>query len=283
MSLYTLDDSNDRVCVANSLWSVCLMGLLLVALPGCDSGETNLPPSTDFSFEPSNPRAGTSVQFTANPSDPENNIQDLLWTFRGEVEGYPKDTSGKTPTHTFPRKGTYEVKLTVRDDIGSTAEADSTIDVRQRFNQVAIRDTVQVARLPYSTAEDGENPADDDQDWVQDDEDSDLYYRLSDGTGTLYESESHTDFVPDDLPVTFENIDYSTSDLSSTYSFSLYDADGSSPDDLIRTIGFSFEDNVACNVNAASCYPDIKRLLTPPGANPDNADTIVYLHLDWEE
>ncbi|MCX6577306.1 MAG: PKD domain-containing protein, partial [Candidatus Aminicenantes bacterium] len=63
--------------------------------------------------------------------DPYGTIVSYKWLFGDGTSG-----SGKTIIHSFPKKGTYTVSLTVINDQGYPAEASKTItvdkDVRER-------------------------------------------------------------------------------------------------------------------------------------------------------
>ncbi|MFO1532125.1 MAG: PKD domain-containing protein [Thermoplasmatota archaeon] len=85
-------------------------------------------------FEPSSPTAtpGQGVFFNSCPApsprctyDPDGQIVSYLWEFG---DGYTS-TSG-LPSHVFAGVGTYEVRLTVRDDLGNTTSYSRTVAVQ---------------------------------------------------------------------------------------------------------------------------------------------------------
>ncbi len=256
-------------CVPPSYWLLLFVGVALLCLPACDSGEPNQKPSADFSIEDENPRAGDEVTFVADASDPENKIDSLSWTFEGTNVEYEGEAGGETVAHTFPKKGQYEVELTVRDDIGSTAKATKTLDVRLRYSRATLTKT-EVRKLI---------------DWP--DGNPDLYYVLSDSTTDLYTSSPFPSFSPPDVPVRFEDVEREFPDLSATYTISLWADDGSGEDERIKEIEFDFEENIACRVERTVCYPSsqdstFKVLTNPPDPeDPSAADTRIWLHLNW--
>lgn len=105
---------------------VRLLLVFLLAFAGCDSaGEVNEPPSVGFSFSPQTPSAGTAVNFTAEATDPDGEVESFQWEF-----GDGGSAGGRTPTHTFEAPGSYNVTVTVTDDRNATDSASKTVDVQ---------------------------------------------------------------------------------------------------------------------------------------------------------
>ena len=74
-------------------------------------GSVNQPPKAIFSFNPQNPKNGTSVSFDAGSSyDSDGDHLQYDWTF-----GDGKTASGQKVTHSYSQSGTYTVTLTVID------------------------------------------------------------------------------------------------------------------------------------------------------------------------
>ncbi len=80
----------------------------------------NQPPVADAG--PDMTVCGTTVTFDATKSvDPDGSVVTYTWDFGDKS----KPESGATPTHTFPRSGTYTVSLTIGDNSGSCNASDS--------------------------------------------------------------------------------------------------------------------------------------------------------------
>jgi hypothetical protein len=89
----------------------------------------NQPPVAEFSFSPTTGLAPLEVSFDASASyDTDGMIVQYDWIFGDGTTG-----SGKTARHTFQRKGTYSVKLTVVDDRGAIASKVKTIETLGLF------------------------------------------------------------------------------------------------------------------------------------------------------
>src|SRR5437867_8508257 len=74
-------------------------------------GSVNQPPKAIFSFNPQNPKNGTSVSFDAGSSyDSDGDHLQYDWTF-----GDGGSASGQQVTHSYSQSGTYTVTLTVID------------------------------------------------------------------------------------------------------------------------------------------------------------------------
>ena len=71
---------------------------------------------------PYNGSTGTALQFDGTSSaDPDGTIASYQWDFGDGTTG-----TGATPTHTFTSAGTYNIGLTVTDNLGATASATTT-------------------------------------------------------------------------------------------------------------------------------------------------------------
>lgn len=77
-------------------------------------------PSASFTFSPSNPSPGETVAFSAS-TDPS--IVQYQW----DIAGHP--ASGDTATAVFLNPGSYHVRLTVTDFMGSSKSTTRTVDV----------------------------------------------------------------------------------------------------------------------------------------------------------
>ena len=87
--------------------------------------EENKSPQARFTFSPAQPAVGQAVRFDASDSsDPDGTITSYHWDFGDGSTG-----SGKITTHTYDRKGTFTVTLTVTDDDGTTDSTSKTITV----------------------------------------------------------------------------------------------------------------------------------------------------------
>ncbi|MCD6573084.1 MAG: PKD domain-containing protein, partial [Thermoplasmata archaeon] len=78
--------------------------------------EPNWAPEANFTFSPTNPNVNEKVKFKDNSTDPDGNIEWRCWDFGDGVKKWNK----KEVSHRFGKRGTYTVKLTVRDDKGAT-------------------------------------------------------------------------------------------------------------------------------------------------------------------
>jgi PKD repeat protein len=75
------------------------------------------PPTASFSVTTPSPSAGSPVSFDGSASsDPDGFIASYAWSF-----GDGATAAGSSPSHTFAAPGTYEVTLTVTDDLGVSA------------------------------------------------------------------------------------------------------------------------------------------------------------------
>jgi PKD repeat protein len=87
--------------------------------------EPNEPPVAEFSFSPNTGIYPLQVTFDAAGSrDPDGSIVQYNWDF-----GDGRTGSGRVVTHTYTRGGTFLIRLTVRDNKGSTATRSKPITV----------------------------------------------------------------------------------------------------------------------------------------------------------
>jgi len=100
-----------------------LLMAVLVLLTGCL--ETNSPPVASFAASPSSGTIPLSVSFNASSSyDSDGTIATYDWDFGDGGHG-----SGIIVAHTYTTAGAYTVNLTVRDNVGATAEAENDVFV----------------------------------------------------------------------------------------------------------------------------------------------------------
>jgi hypothetical protein len=83
-------------------------------------------PTASFTFSPTDPRTGESVNFNASASRPApgRTIVTYRWDFG---DGVQQDTNSPTVSHTYTLPRTYSVTLTVIDDTGRTGT--TTVEV----------------------------------------------------------------------------------------------------------------------------------------------------------
>jgi len=87
---------------------------------------SNQPPVADFTFSPTSPAPGETVQFTDNSRDPDGTIVSWLWDF-----GDGTSSTQRNPTKVYTASGTYTVKLTVTDDGGASATVSKLVVVSE--------------------------------------------------------------------------------------------------------------------------------------------------------
>jgi formylglycine-generating enzyme required for sulfatase activity/PKD repeat protein len=72
-------------------------------------------PQALFTFSPTQPSVADAVQLTDQSSDPDGQLASWKWEF-----GDGTTSTDRNPSHTYSRKGTFTVKLTVTDNAGLT-------------------------------------------------------------------------------------------------------------------------------------------------------------------
>lgn len=213
----------------------------------------NVSPTVNFSFSPENPRAGTAVDFTADASDPDGQIETYSWDF-----GDGETANGPNPTHTFENQGSYDVTLTVTDNKGGTASANKTVDVRQRYTRATVTE-VEIQDMPF-TNEEG-------QGWDSS-TGPDVYYQARDPNDDQLERSSTINNVgPADLPITPAG-EFTVEELTKEHDILLWDEDGFTSDEFIGGIAFTLESEIGD-------YPDTLTL--------DVQGITLDLTLDWKK
>lgn len=86
----------------------------------------SLAPEADFTWSPASPAAGQSVTFTDASLPEGGSIVSWDWDFGGVGI-----STAQNPDFTFPQTGTYDVRLTVRDELGSVGTTIKTLTVSE--------------------------------------------------------------------------------------------------------------------------------------------------------
>lgn len=95
-------------------------------------------PAVQFDSPPKTVAAGEEVRFTAlaDPSpgfSRSDTIIEYRWDFDGDgTVDLKTDTESPNAYHTFEEAGTYDVSVTVEDELGWTATAETTVEVTER-------------------------------------------------------------------------------------------------------------------------------------------------------
>jgi hypothetical protein len=88
-------------------------------------GGAGAPPTADFEYRPSEPAVGTEITFDASGSTaPSGEPLSYTWDF-----GDGETAAGAEVSHRYTEAGFYTVELSVVDDSGRTAGADTSLEV----------------------------------------------------------------------------------------------------------------------------------------------------------
>lgn len=113
---------------------------------------TNNGPEAQFSVDPNEPYNGEEVRFTDRSEDVDGEIVNWTWTFGDDSVSYSQN-----PEHSFEDDGSYDVRLEVTDDDGSTSGITREIDVKNRQPEAEIEVyreidvSLRVAGVPNNT------------------------------------------------------------------------------------------------------------------------------------
>jgi parallel beta-helix repeat protein len=81
-------------------------------------------PITNFTYSPTDPKENQEIQFTDTSTDPNGNVNAWSWNF-----GDGNTRAQQNPIHSYMKKGTYNVTLTVTDNENATNTVTKTIVV----------------------------------------------------------------------------------------------------------------------------------------------------------
>jgi PKD repeat protein len=87
----------------------------------------NQAPVADFSFAPSSPKKGETVNFSSLATDPEGRVQSVTWDLNGDNQF--TDATGPTAATAFAAQGSHTVRLKILDQDGGSDTATKTITV----------------------------------------------------------------------------------------------------------------------------------------------------------
>jgi PKD repeat protein len=90
----------------------------------------NQAPVADFSFAPTAPQKGETVNFSSLATDPDGRIQSLTWDLNGDNQF--TDATGTTAEKAFDTSGSHTVRLKILDQDGGSDTATKTITVSSR-------------------------------------------------------------------------------------------------------------------------------------------------------
>ena len=85
---------------------------------------SNKPPIADFTYSPSNPKIGSTINFYDNSNDSDGTIEKWFWDF-----GDGTNSTEQNPVHTYKIIGEFNVNLTVTDDDDASDYIQKTISV----------------------------------------------------------------------------------------------------------------------------------------------------------
>ncbi|MBS3766136.1 PKD domain-containing protein [Candidatus Bipolaricaulota bacterium] len=121
------DDSNVQFQISPVSWDSATTSFRVGA-----GAQPNQDPVARFSYNPSDPRQGERVTFSAQSSyDPDGSINRFTWDFNGDGR---TDASGQRVSHRYSSSGQYNVRLTVEDNDGARSSTTKRINV-SRENQ----------------------------------------------------------------------------------------------------------------------------------------------------
>lgn len=95
-----------------------------IAQTANETAESNQPPSIGFSITPTDPEVGDGVEFDAEATDPNGEVDAYEWRVNNEFIA-----SNATTGYVFPEAGTHEIRLTVTDDQGGTASLTRVVTI----------------------------------------------------------------------------------------------------------------------------------------------------------
>jgi PKD repeat protein len=87
----------------------------------------NQNPVADFSFSPTSPQRGQTVNFSSLATDPEGRVQSVTWDLNGDNQF--TDAVGPTAATAFSSAGDHIVRLRILDEDGGSATAAKTVTV----------------------------------------------------------------------------------------------------------------------------------------------------------
>ena len=110
-----------RKITESNLWLILLV-VVFVVIPIIRIRTT--PPTAQMSYYPSKPLTDEVINFDASVSHAEGSIKitSYEWDF-----GDGKTELGIRVNHTYPQAGTYEVELTVTNELGKTGTDQKTV------------------------------------------------------------------------------------------------------------------------------------------------------------
>ena len=91
---------------------------------------SNRAPTASFDVAPGAPLTLETVSFTSTSTDPDGSISSTKWDL--DNDGSYDDGSGSSASRSFPRAGTYTVKLEVRDNRNAKTTTERTVTVGNR-------------------------------------------------------------------------------------------------------------------------------------------------------
>lgn len=96
---------------------------VILSYTGATAPPANKPPQVSISASPTSGTSPLFVSFSSSASDPDGYIASYYWQF-----GDNTTSNSSSPTHTYSA-GSYQVYLTVTDNLGATASAGVQINV----------------------------------------------------------------------------------------------------------------------------------------------------------